>query len=343
MNEENIQETNTTRIANTLLSMAKRAINVISLRPKTAILFSTILLATYFFPFSAAISGLILGSALVINNFIKSGTISFRGKKRATDIFAKKNDSNETSHGLEETNTLNEHESLLTKTNSHTPAKDQANNQSKNDQNKPQYLLFDHGGVLEGEYYPSLSSIDDNNDFILNAIEGGAGYMVLKNGRQMVEKLNELTQEHHYKIAFHSANSECDQLRLLHQIQACCASKGLTFPEVSAIAVYDAVNYKKTSSSQPIIKQKTDDMPLCIYWGQDQQDGKASLRRALEACFNLGQDDRKYCTVFDDGNSVIRTAKDEGYQTVLVSSQNELLRGIQEKESSPKNLKRSLR
>lgn len=202
---------------------------------------------------------------------------------------------------------------------------DRKDNQSVSASKKPKatgnqvrYLMFNHGGVLDGQVVQDISGLTDN-DLVLEYYDWG-GAQVLKNGVDVVNYLNQLVNDHGYQVLFTSSNSEDDQLKLLEQLKNACSSKDLNFPKVSGMAVYDE-SLKGTSSNNPIPYLTKKDQIPAVTWGADIQDGQASLRRALETQFGIDTQERKNHIVFDDGPTNVRAASAEGYQTYLIGDQ----------------------
>ncbi|WED42988.1 hypothetical protein [Legionella cardiaca] len=182
----------------------------------------------------------------------------------------------------------------------------------------PKYLMFDHGGVLDGSVVMNLDTIDAENDLVLEPFDWG-GAQVLRNGVQIVALMNELVERYQYQIVFHSKNKEEDQLKILLQLQAACQLKKISFPPVLAMAVFDPERYTESSSSpRTIIIEGGIHLAA---WGADDFDGKASVRRALEKLLNIT--DRSQHIVFDDGEPNVNTPREEGYQAFLIGEGSE--------------------
>ena len=177
------------------------------------------------------------------------------------------------------------------------------------------YLMFDHGGVLDGAYVGNRQNIKAN-DLVLEAYEHG-GYQVLKNGVSIVAAINELVTEHGAQVVFHSKNREADQIELLRQLEKACAKKYIRFPTIHGMAVYDPVRYPTIASSDPALLD-SNEIPF-VGWGTDDLDGKASVRRALEVLLAIGEADRGNHVVFDDGPPNVSVPREEGYQAYLIA------------------------
>ena len=138
------------------------------------------------------------------------------------------------------------------------------------------YLMFDHGGVLDGEMTADAPGPDD---LLLFVTEDGYN-QILKNGVSFVLKCNELVDNYGYQVVFHSKNSEEDQLRILDRLQQACKAKEITFPTVHAMGVRDATLYPNVSSDNPIIFTRVlNNISIAAY--AIEKDGKACLREAL--------------------------------------------------------------
>jgi hypothetical protein len=174
------------------------------------------------------------------------------------------------------------------------------------------YLMFDHGGVLDGQYSETPPTNDDL--FITSYSDGG--YQILKNGVSIVRSLNRLVAEHGYEIVFHSKNKAEDQLKLYQQLVASCRSKGLSFPKVSALAVCDPAKYPSIQADAPL--EENNDGILMACYGVDQDD-KACVRTALSKILRIDKHTRSQHIVFEDGSDVILAARKEGYTAYLIS------------------------
>src|SRR5437868_3196195 len=189
----------------------------------------------------------------------------------------------------------------------------------------PKCLMFDHGGVLDGE----MVMAPDSMDLVLSGPDEGV-YNVLKNGVSIINDLNDLIKNHGYKIIFHSKNLEEDQLRILEQLRSACRKKNIEFPTVFAMGVCDARPekdnaFKNNSYQNPlIITNRSHGIKIAAYSDVTQSDsGKSYLRAALSKLF-VGTDQmvKSECIVFDDGDTVFDKAKEEGYQAFYISGQN---------------------
>lgn len=178
------------------------------------------------------------------------------------------------------------------------------------------YLMLDHGGVLDGELYNGDIDALDANDLVLNEVCPGL-HMVLKNGVTILQQLSDLTINHHFKLAFHSKNHEDDQQRVWQQIKDAAALKNAPLPLLFAMVVYDASLYPGNDPKSPSITIN-DEKVMIIGYGQGEGDGKSCVRQALSSACTIDSTVRKHCFVFDDGVSVISTARGEGYQAYLI-------------------------
>lgn len=184
-------------------------------------------------------------------------------------------------------------------------------------------LMFDHGGVLDGEM---IIEEPGDNDIVISDLGGGLK-QVLKNGFTIIEKLNELVEQHRYRIAFHSANSHDDQMRIWNTIKSQCEQKGIRVPVISAMAVYDEENQPEVDAGSPIISTNEDGITVATF-GKASADGKASIRQALCQALDIPTADHAHHHVFDDGTSVIPVAKGEGYQVHLIDESHSLLNEV---------------
>jgi len=174
------------------------------------------------------------------------------------------------------------------------------------------YLMLDHGGVLDGEIIVSNPTV---NDLVLYEVEPGI-YGILKNGVQIVQQLNVLVLHYDYQLVFHSKNSEEDQLRLLEQLTRACQQKGISFPQITAMAVFDAERYPAVPPHQSISQVNPHGFPS-IYYGIE-YNKKQCVRAALEHHLSIKPKERKKHIVFDDGLGVVEAAYKESYQVVWI-------------------------
>ncbi|MFC3909343.1 hypothetical protein ACFORL_09700 [Legionella dresdenensis] len=181
----------------------------------------------------------------------------------------------------------------------------------------PRFLMFDHGGVLDGSIVEDKNTITAN-DLILEEYDWG-GAQVLKNGVGIFSTINNLIEYHDYEVVFHSKNDEKDQIKILEQLQQACKNKGLKFPIIRAMAVYDPSLYNNIPSSAPTIAVNQYGIYIAN-WGADDLNGKASVRRALENLLEINTKDRMNHIVFDDGEPNVTTPIQEGYRAFLIGS-----------------------
>jgi hypothetical protein len=181
---------------------------------------------------------------------------------------------------------------------------------------KPKYLIFDHGGVLDGEY----SETFDADDLVLE-IYGANQYQVLKHGVSIVRNLQELVTKYGYQIAFHSKNKEADQINILEQLHVACGAKSnlqQSFPSIAGMVVCDANRFKDVTASSPTIIENAEyHIPIAGYGIEDNND-KSDVRTALSVLLNIPQEERGNHIVFDDGSSIVETAKKEGYRAYKI-------------------------
>jgi hypothetical protein len=182
----------------------------------------------------------------------------------------------------------------------------------------PNYLMLDHGGVLDGEYSESAPG---PNDLLITRHAAG-GYQILKGGVRIVEILNQLVNDYDFRILFHSKNSEADQITLLNQLLVACHGKGIQFPQVTAMAVRDAKKYPNVYPANPTI-EKNVEYNIQIAGYSHEHDGKSCVRAALSHLLDIS--DRTKVFVLDDGEPVIKAAKAEKYQTKLIGGEGNTL------------------
>lgn len=157
------------------------------------------------------------------------------------------------------------------------------------------------------------------NDLLIKNIDEGLS-IVIPNGFQLMRDLDELSRVHGYKLTSHSSNAYDDQMEQYHDINAACRREKLPIPPLHAIAVFDnkSEHHKRCDSGNPVIRN--DNGVTVVTWGADQENGKASLRRALEVALTIRPDERANSAIFDDAPNVIEHARIEGYQGFEVSN-----------------------
>lgn len=178
----------------------------------------------------------------------------------------------------------------------------------------PKYLMIDHGSLLSGEYISNLSDITPN-DLILSTLKEG-GLRVIKNGVETIHHLNTLIKDYGYQFLYHSSNPLCDQLKLDHDLARACAAKGITFPNVSAIAVFNKTCKAPDSApkvSFPCLMTGPRSFNVKIVEFCTDDLGKRSLRTALGKALKISYSDIAQSHVFDDSPGVIRMVPSEGY------------------------------
>jgi hypothetical protein len=184
------------------------------------------------------------------------------------------------------------------------------------------YLMLDHGGVLDG----SLSyERPTHDDLLLDTIKidrdanpkATVLYQIIKNGKSVIQQLNQLVDSHRYRLVFHSKNKEADQMRLLKQLCHACQRVDLSFPVIHAMAVCDPVAFKGIDSSTPkIIKNRPHQIVMAGY-GKELP-GKSCVRQALAILLNIDNQSRPQHIILDDGMTVIDQAKKEGYRVYAI-------------------------
>ena len=183
------------------------------------------------------------------------------------------------------------------------------------------YVLIDHGGVLET--YKDKPSEDD---LILKDLDGL--YQVLENAPKVIQALNRLEQ-FNISIAFHSKSGLNEQLGLYKSLLANSKAKGMKFPEVVAMAVYNSQAYKSYKCDDPYIITNAD--PKIIIAGyQNDLKGKACIRKALQKALGIPDFERNEHYVLDDVSDNTEAAQNEGWQTFLINEGMTLENAINE-------------
>jgi hypothetical protein len=194
------------------------------------------------------------------------------------------------------------------------------------------YIMVDHGGVLDGTMRLGEADLAAYRGYIseqeiallriqpsdLIYRDQSAGIKVMPNGKQLIEDLNELIHEHGYRFVFHSANSERDQLEEYKKFRELCNDNGLACPPLHAMVVLNEANYSRTSSADPAISY-VGDVRIGTF-GADSQNGKRSVRRALEATLSISPESRGQHIVLDDGEPLVNASREEGYRAFLISN-----------------------
>lgn len=175
--------------------------------------------------------------------------------------------------------------------------------------------MIDHGGVIDGVMRKASSA--SKKDLILSDI-GGGFLNLLPNGVEIVQLLNSLVSQHGYCLLFHSKNKEIDQLELLARLQQACTKRGLVFPRVEGMAVFDASQYPGISSEHPECFTRNG---IKVAGYGIEQEGKSCVRQALRALCGSPSAEQHIEIVFDDGPSVIEKAKHEGCRAYRIGEE----------------------
>lgn len=190
----------------------------------------------------------------------------------------------------------------------------------------PKIIALDHGGVLDGMPTNGRPTV---KDIVPNPDPDFQGYYIgLKDGVEMVKKLNFLVNNLGYKFAFHSKNKQADQERIYNEVNAACQQQGVFLPKPVAMPVYDPELYPGVLSTAPQIFKNDQGITIIAYGNNEGLDGKTCVRNALTAFFNIQEDQRQQCFIFDDGETIINQAKADGYQAFHIDGDNTLAKAI---------------
>ena len=172
------------------------------------------------------------------------------------------------------------------------------------------YLFIGDSGILEGT---SINREPNEIDLLLEVIGDGV-FQIIRNGIFIVKCLNTLVSRFGFKILLHSSTSEEHQLDLINKLQAASLQKGLTFPKITAISVYDDRIFRNSDPEDPIIiKEKLHGIWIAGYGYQDQ--AKSCVRTALSKLLSISSDSRKQHYIIDSNPKVITQAINEGWST----------------------------
>lgn len=175
------------------------------------------------------------------------------------------------------------------------------------------YLMFDNGGVLDGTWTLDKPRFED---LLISEVEDGYR-CILKDGVLIVLMLNLLITRSDYQIVFHSKNSEKDQIDLCERLKIASENKGVSFPEIYAMAVRDENVYKNIEANNPVIIRDRPHGIIVVGYGEELS-GKSCVRIALSKLLDIKPEDRSSHVVFDDGAEVIKKARKEGYRGYLI-------------------------
>lgn len=212
----------------------------------------------------------------------------------------------------------------------------------------PKYLFLDHSDTLT----TTMKKVKSSDLFLKE--QGGKNYELaydlLPNGKQIVQDLDLLVNQHGYRLAFCSANNEEFQLGVLQSLREASKKAGLNFPPIYAMVVHDPKNYKETTSDSPIIEveppskdpkeskdyleyqqryqsrmESNSGYPIRTATYGIKEKAKTCSRKAL---IRLLETTPQQCIVFDDDypaedlkkgtTSIIAQAKSEGYEAYKV-------------------------
>lgn len=189
------------------------------------------------------------------------------------------------------------------------------------------YVLFDHGGVLDGTPADPSNPIKYNKKTDLVTVSNAEGMSFLPNGIAIFNMLYELDLNG-YKILYASANKEHDQLKIKNGIENDAKQKNVKFPPIYAMPVLDKDQFQTATIEVPEVINDREHGIIVVGIGSDNDlSGKAFLRRALENAGVINAEFIRNSIVFDDGHTVVRHAQREGYQAYRVGdalAENEL-------------------
>lgn len=180
------------------------------------------------------------------------------------------------------------------------------------------YLLFDHGGVLDGTPADPSNPIKYNKASDLVTVANKLSMSFLPNGIAILNMLYEL-ELNGYKILYASSNKEEDQLAIKNTIEKDASKKNVNYPSIYAMPVLDKTQFNTATLEEPEVIRDREHGIIVVGIGSDNDlSGKAFLRRALENAGIIDSKLIKNSIVFDDGPIVVRQAQREGYQAYRV-------------------------
>lgn len=169
------------------------------------------------------------------------------------------------------------------------------------------YLIINSDEILKGEdIYPS------DEDILLETYDSG-GFRVFKNGRLVILKLQELTENLGYEIILHSKSNQQEQGISLRNLQAACSRHELNFPRIRAIACCDPTSAAKT----PLITSENG--ILMITWSENTLANNPS-QQILEEALSITAQNRHEHIVLETNEVDFEAARNEGYQGYLLGN-----------------------
>lgn len=208
----------------------------------------------------------------------------------------------------------------------------------------PKYLMFDHGGVLDGAIVTKAAQ----EDIVLSNLTDIGMVNVLPNGVRIVKIINELVNKYDYKVVYHSSNTISDQLRIHEQLVRGSREKNLVFPTIVATASPNSELKAITPIAPNHAQLGTTGIHFYSYAPVATSIGKNCVRTALAHALGIGasREERQQHIVFDDGPSNVTEALREGYTAYLINKDLSLVTALervltQEKELSARTTQSS--
>ncbi len=186
------------------------------------------------------------------------------------------------------------------------------------------YLLFDHGGVIEGDHFHTGSGFEENlREYNEKTDLKLSEDLYLAHGVEIFRMLYELDLNG-YKFVYASGNVESHQVELKHLHEEACKKRGIKYPPVFAMCAKDAKKYPGAffdTNPQIIPPSENNDSTVVGICGDTDSTGKeffgkTFIRRALERVLDTSL--MANSIVFDDAFPVVRAAQKEGYQVYRV-------------------------
>lgn len=178
-----------------------------------------------------------------------------------------------------------------------------------------QFLMLDPSGIFGGEWTPDLPG---PNDLLLE--KKSNGYVILKNGVLIIDKLNQLVDHYNYHLVFHSQATEEEQISRLILLKRACQKKQIQFPRITAMSVCDP-KFDAHAIEDPFPAfQEEHEIQIAAY-SKDEPD-KTNSRKILSTLLGIRTQEREESIIFDEDKSVVAKAEREGYQVKSIGNSN---------------------
>ena len=198
----------------------------------------------------------------------------------------------------------------------------------------PKYLLLDLHSILEFQISLNVNQSD------LTLGKKNREFNILKNGKLIVDLLNELVNEHDYQILFHSQITFEQKIQILNTLKLATQDADLTFPPVHMTRCVNIEHSDLNDLNPHMINKQCNEVHVHdIVSGSSPSYSKQVLRRGLEKLLHIDESSRQNHIVFDGEELEVKIALTEGYQAYKVDKRQTLyhcLKDVLEFEKKPK-------